>query len=211
MGGTPIALAKTMTVSFSVTYDYRCPFARNAHEHVVEGLRGGAEWDVGFIPFSLSQVHVPEGEPPVWEDPAKAPDLLAIEAGLVVRDRFPQRFLDVHLALFAARHDQGLDLRDGEVVKGALRAGGADADEVWGALAEGWAREELRKAHEQAVSEHSVFGVPTFVMDGSAVFVRIMSRNAGDGALARTTVEHVLDLMAGHPELNEFKHTTIAR
>ena len=25
--------------SFSVTWDYRCPFARNAHEHVVAGLR----------------------------------------------------------------------------------------------------------------------------------------------------------------------------
>ena len=53
---------------FSVTWDYRCPFARNAHEHLVAGLAGGADWDVTFVPFSLSQVHVPEGGTPVWDD-----------------------------------------------------------------------------------------------------------------------------------------------
>ena len=34
------------THTFAVTWDYRCPFARNAHEHVVTGLQGGADWDV---------------------------------------------------------------------------------------------------------------------------------------------------------------------
>ena len=30
-----------MTLSFGVTFDYRCPFARNAHEHLVAGLQAG--------------------------------------------------------------------------------------------------------------------------------------------------------------------------
>ena len=59
----------TMPTSFSVTWDYRCPFARIAHEHVVEGLLDGADWDVTFVPFSLGQVHVEEGEPDIWETP----------------------------------------------------------------------------------------------------------------------------------------------
>ena len=50
------------TTSFAVTYDYRCPFARNVHEHLVEAMRGGAEWDVEFLPFSLTQAHIEEGE-----------------------------------------------------------------------------------------------------------------------------------------------------
>ena len=34
--------------------------------------RGGTDLDVRFLPFSLDQVHVEEGEPPVWErDPAE--------------------------------------------------------------------------------------------------------------------------------------------
>ena len=45
-------------------FDYRCPFARNGHESVVAGLRDGRDWDVTFVPFSLDQVHVEEGEPP---------------------------------------------------------------------------------------------------------------------------------------------------
>ena len=56
-------------------------------------LRAGAPWDVEFVPFSLSQVHVEEGGTPVWDDPAKAADLLAIEAGLVVRDNVSRPLL----------------------------------------------------------------------------------------------------------------------
>ena len=40
---------------FGITYDYLCPFARNANEHVVAALRGGADWDVTFEPYSLTQ------------------------------------------------------------------------------------------------------------------------------------------------------------
>jgi hypothetical protein len=50
-----------MTAVFAVTWDYRCPFARNAHEHVLTGLTAGADWQVTFVPFSLGQVHVEEG------------------------------------------------------------------------------------------------------------------------------------------------------
>src|ERR1700678_362402 len=74
--GRPRVLV-AMTTSFAVTYDYRCPFARNAHEHLVTALRSGADWDVDFVPFSLSQIHDEEGDVPVWEDPDRASDLLA--------------------------------------------------------------------------------------------------------------------------------------
>jgi hypothetical protein len=38
-----------------------------------------------------------------------------------------------------------------------------------------------------------------------------MNRPAGDGALGMATIERLLDLMAGWPELNEFKHTSLSR
>ena len=197
--------------AFAVTYDYRCPFARNAHEHVVEGLHSGAGWEVEFVPFSLSQAHVEEGGAAVWDDPAKAPDLLALEASLVVRDTAPERFLDAHVALFAARHDRGLDLRQEQVVRDVLASVGVDADEVLRTVVGGGPREAFRKAHEAAVADHQVFGVPTFVLGDRAVFVRLMTRPEGDGARARAAVDLVLGLIDEHPELNEFKHTTISR
>ncbi len=116
--------------SFAVTWDYRCPFARNAHEHLAVALADGADWDVTFLPFSLSQAHVPEGGTPVWDDPAKAGDLLALAAGVVVRDQYPEQFLDAHVALFTARHDEGLDLRVPEVVAGVLDGVGVPGDKV---------------------------------------------------------------------------------
>ena len=115
---------------FAVTWDYRCPFARNAHEHLAVALADGADWQVTFLPFSLSQVHVPEGGTPVWDDPAKAKDLLAPAVGVVVRDRYPERFLDAHVALFAARHDGGLDLRLPDVVARVLDTAGVPGDTV---------------------------------------------------------------------------------
>ena len=196
---------------FSVTYDYRCPFARNAHEHLVAGLRDGAGWDVELVPFSLSQAHIEEGGRPVWEDPSKKADLLAMEASIVVKERFAEKLLDVHLAMFAARHDEGKDLREEKVVREVLQSNGLDADEVLSALEEGWASEAFRKSHETAVAEPKVFGVPTFIMGDQAVFVRLMTRPGDDTSTARSTIDHVLGLLVEHPELNEYKHTSINR
>ena len=88
---------------FAVTYDYRCPWARNMHEQLIAGLRGGADWDVTFQPFSLNQAHVEEGGTAVWDDPTAGPNLLAGLVSLVVRDEYPDKFLDAHEALFQAR------------------------------------------------------------------------------------------------------------
>ncbi len=196
---------------FSVTWDYLCPFARNAHEHLLDGLKASAPWDVTFAPFSLLQAHVAEGGEPVWEQKTYAKGVLALLAGIVVRDRYPERFPAVHRALFAARHDEGRDLSVEAVVRDVLESAGVSGDEVFDHIAEGWPMKELQTAHEAAVADHEVFGVPTFVLGEHAVFVRLMTRPNGDGALARSTIDQVLGLIDEHPELNEFKHTKIAR
>jgi len=200
-----------MTLAFAVSWDYRCPFARNAHEHLVEALRAGADWDVTFVPFSLNQVHVAEGDPDVWDDPTKTDALLAMEVGIVVRDRFPEQFLDVHHALFKARHEEGRDIREESILREILGERGVDADAVFTEIKDGWPLEQFRKEHEAAAGDHKVWGVPTFIKDDQSVFVRLMNRPAGDAALATKTIERVVDLVGGFPELNEFKHTSIAR
>jgi protein-disulfide isomerase-like protein with CxxC motif len=200
-----------MSRSFSVTWDYLCPFARNAHEHLVEALSGGAPWEVTFSPFSLVQAHVPEGDPPVWDGPEQAKGVLALQAGIVVRDRYPERFLEVHRALFAARHDEGKDLSDPDVISAVLSAHGVPADDVFDQVATGWPLKELRTSHEASVADHAVFGVPTFVVANQSVFVRLMTRPDGDSGASRAVLERVLDLITDHPEINELKHTTIPR
>ena len=199
-------------LSFAVTFDYRCPFARNAHEHVAAALQAGADWDVQFLPFSLSQTKVAEGDTDVWDDPAKDSGILALQAGVVVREHDPDRFLDAHLALFALRHDQGGDLRDEAQVRQALEGAGLDAGDVLAEVAGGAPLETIRKEHEAAVTHHQVFGVPTFIAGDEAVFVRVMHRFADDVDYSRRTVERIVgDLLVGWHDLNEFKRTTIAR
>lgn len=197
--------------SFSVTWDYRCPFARNAHEHVIEGLRAGAAWDVTFVPFSLGQAHVADGQEPVWGRWRDDSGLLALQAGVVVRDKFPERFLDAHEALFALRHDLGGHLRDDDSVRATLDAQGVDADAVLAEIASGHPILTVQDEHDAAVTGPKVWGVPTFIVGDQAAFVRLMDRPGGDGPRAIATIERVLDMLDGWPDLNEFKHTSIPR
>ncbi|HET7523789.1 MAG TPA: DsbA family protein [Acidimicrobiales bacterium] len=200
-----------MTTSFEVTWDYRCPFARNAHEHLVAALEAGAEWQVGFRVFALDQAHVAEGDPPVWEEPDRYPGLVANEAGVVVRDRQPEAFQRAHIALFAARHDQALDLRTRDVIGRALDDAGIDGASVLSEIDAGWPLDVLRREHSEAVESLDVFGVPTFIFGDRAVFVRLMDRPEGDAKKAISAIERVVELADSWPELNEFKYTRINR
>jgi len=199
-----------VTQSFDLTWDYRCPFARNAHEHVITALEAGADWDVTFVPFSLGQVHVAEGQPDVWDDPESDTGLLALQVGVVVRDKFPDKFLVTHRALFALRHDEGLQLKEPAELRRVLDAAGVDADAVFDEIASGRPLQRVKEEHTKAADQHKVWGVPTFVQHGESVFIRFMNRPEGDGALATKTIERALDLLTW-PELNEFKHTSIPR
>jgi hypothetical protein len=197
-------------IAFSITWDYRCPFARNAHEHVLTALRGGAPWDVTFVPFSLGQVHVAEGEPDIWSHWRDDTGLLAIQAGVVVRDKFPDHFLDVHEALFALRHDHDGQLRDEVAVRRVLDDQGVDADAVFSEIDADHAIGIVQQEHEHAAKANAVWGVPTFIVGDRAAFVRLMDRPNGDVEHATRSVERVVDLL-GWTELNEFKHTSIPR
>ena len=197
--------------SFAVTFDYRCPFARNAHEHVIVGLRAGAPWDVTFVPFSLGQVHVAEGEADIWGRWTDDSGLLALQAGVVVRDELPDHFLDAHEALFALRHDHGGKLRDEDQVRRVLEEQGVDADAVLSEIEGGGPIATVQAAHEAAAKEHHVWGVPTFIQGDQAVFVRYMDRPGDDAERAIRTIDRTLDLLDGWTDLNEFKHTSIPR
>ncbi len=196
---------------FALTWDYRGRFARHLSDSVVRGLVDGADWDVEFWPFSVEQTRRRDDQASIWDDPEGSVSFLAMQVGLVVRDQFPEVFPAVHRALFAARHDEGLDLRQEDVVRRVLASNDVDADVVFSEVASGEPVETYRREHERAAADYGVFGVPTLVVGGRAAFVRLMTGAAGDPHSARATVEKLLDLVAGWPELNELKHTTIPR
>lgn len=196
-----------MPRSIAVTFDYRCPFAYNGNTAVVNAIRQGALPDVEFrfVPFSLDQAHVEEGETPVWErDPAeRGSGVRALLYGIALREHHPEEFLDAHLALFAQRHDHGKRFEE-DVLREAVAAVGVDPDVVAKEASSAETLAILADEHTEAVSRWEVFGVPTYIESDEAVFVRFMERGRVDD------LEQVLGMLQWS-RLNEFKRTRIPR
>jgi len=196
---------------FTVTFDYRCPVARTAHEHLVLALQGGAAFDASFAAFSIDQPHVEPGGVDAWADPARIPAQTATLVGLAVRDTQPEHFLAVHLALFTARHENQLDLKDAEAVAHVVDTAGGDGQAALAEVRSGRPLATLAEEHQRLVKDHDVFGVPTFVVGDDAVFIRLVDRAGGDAAIAAATIERIVETITGWPSLNELKHTRIPR
>ncbi|HSJ70356.1 MAG TPA: DsbA family protein [Acidimicrobiia bacterium] len=196
-----------MTTTFTITYDYLCPFARNANEILLDELDAGVGYDVTFAPFSLHQNSLPDGALSVWDDGPSATagsGVLALLWSLAVRDRFPDLFRPFHRAVFAARHDEAADLNDDAVLGGIASGVGIDADAVRAIVESGEPMVSLEAEHTALVRDHAVFGVPTFIAGGEAVFVRFMERNRPDD------LRRVLEML-DWVTINEFKRTRVAR
>lgn len=194
--------------SFRLNYDYRCPWTAIVHDTVLDGLAAGADWNVRFEPFSLGQVHVPDGGIPIWDRPADDSGLEALQVSVVVRDDHPEAFLAVHRGLFALRHVRGEQL-DRPHIDTVLTDAGLTPAQIWPRIDDGSALAVVRDEHTTQVKDLDVWGVPTFMIGGRAVFVRFMERSDGDGDLAIRRVNRVLESIIDDANLNEFKHTSL--
>ncbi len=198
-----------MVRSFQLSYDYRCPFAKNIHLHVVTALRAGADFEVTFVPWTMSQGNHAEGSPDVWDDPAHDSEHLALAVSTSIRDLVPERFLDAHEALFRARHDGAIRLVNESEITLALE--GVDLD--LGPIFEDVASRRPHKVIGESFREferYEAFGVPTFVVDGDATFVRYMYPPGDDPAASIDLIQSLITLITGESALNEFKHTKVA-
>lgn len=196
--------------SFGLTYDYRCPYGRIAHDHVVTALRHGANWDVKFLPFCLGQTHVEEGMPDIWDTPERDSGLLALQLSVSIRDNQPEHFVNVHHALYEHRHNGGGSLTNKDVLREIISSHGANPDVAFDDVASGRPLQVVRDEHTRYANSHHVWGVPVFIVDEKAVFVRLLDRPLGDGELAKSTINRILDNI-DWPILNEFKHTSVPR
>ncbi|MDX2345000.1 MAG: DsbA family protein [Acidimicrobiia bacterium] len=196
-----------MTAPFAITFDYLCPFARNANESIVDGLRDGADWDVTFRPFSLAQTKVEADQPDVWERESGSDGtrgVLALQWGIAVRDNWSEQFLQFHTELFEARHGRGADIGDESELHAVAAAANLAPTEIAAEVASGRPQGVLAAEHQEAVHKWEVFGVPTFVVGDEAVFVRCMERHQPD------EIEQIVQLIEW-TNLNEFKRTKVPR
>lgn len=195
---------------FAITYDYRCPYGRIVHDHLYWGLRGGADWVVHFVPFCLGQTHVEPGEPDIWDRPEQDSGLLALQLSVAIRDTQSEKFLEAHHALYEHRHADAGNLRDLDLLLDVVSGVGVDGETARREVESGRPLATIRDEHTSYARTHEVWGVPVFIQDDKAVFVRLLDRPSGDEALARRTIERVLENLAWD-SLNEFKHTSVPR
>ena len=193
---------------FDLSYDYRCPFAKNIHLHVVTALRAGADFDVTFVPWTMSQGYKVEGAPDVWDDPTRDPELLSLAVSTSIRDLQPEHFLDAHEALFRARHERALRLVTNEEITDALALTGVDLDAVFDDVASRRPHKVIGQSFQE-FERYEAFGVPTFVVDGDATFVRYMTVPSDDASASIALINSLVTLMSAQADLNEFKHTKV--
>ncbi|MHB8379432.1 MAG: DsbA family protein [Acidimicrobiales bacterium] len=194
--------------SFQLSYDYRCPFAKNIHLHVVTALRAGADFDVTFVPWTMSQGYKASGAPDVWDDPARDEELLALAVSTSIRDFQPEFFFDAHEALFRARHERAIRLVTANEISDVLLSTGVDLIQIFDDV-------DSRRPHKvigesfREFDRYDAFGVPTFVVGNDATFVRYMNSPSDDARASITLIESLLSLMSSQSDLNEFKHTKV--
>jgi hypothetical protein len=194
-------------LSFQLSYDYRCPFAKNIHLHAIVALRAGADFDVTFVPWTMSQGYRASDAPDVWDDPTRDPELLALAASTSVRDLQPEHFLDAHEALFRARHERAIRLVTGSEIREALATTAVDLESVFDDVA---SRRPYKVVGEsfREFERYEAFGVPTFVVNDDATFVRYMNPPS-DETDSIALIESLVTLMSEKSALNEFKHTKV--
>jgi hypothetical protein len=197
-------------MQFDLSFDYRCPFAKNIHLHVITALRAGADWEINFAPWSLSQGSRRDGATDVWNDPTYDADLISLAAAVSVRDHQSEYFLDAHEALFRARHDRAIRLVTLEEVSNVLAPLGVDMAKVAADVASRRPHDVIAASHKE-FDRFEAFGVPTFVVNDDATFVRYMSEPSSDPALSVELITSLLAMMTTRADLNEFKHTQLPR
>ncbi len=194
--------------SFQLSYDYRCPFAKNIHLHVISALRAGGEFEVTFVPWTMSEGYRGADSPNVWDDPARDDELLALAVSVSVRDLQAEHFLAAHEALFRARHESAVRLTRASEIAEVLGPLGVDLDSVFEDVASRRPHAVIGESY-RAFERYEAFGVPTFVVGNDATFVRYMTAPSARPEESLEIVSSLVALMTQRRDLNEFKHTTV--
>jgi predicted DsbA family dithiol-disulfide isomerase len=187
---------------FDVFYDYLCPFVYRASV-LLQDVRdsGQRQLDIRWRYFSLMQVNSKEAGWTVWDAPESETvrGRFAFKAAEAARRQ--GAFDDLHMPLLYARHRDRLDIA---VVERVVEESGLDIDRFRKDVADPEILTTLARDHKDAVSEHGVFGTPTFLFpDGATAYVRLAEAPAGPDAL--TVFDRLVSIAAEEPHILEIK------
>jgi predicted DsbA family dithiol-disulfide isomerase len=195
-------------MEFELFYDYRCPYVYRASV-LIENVKasGKREFDVRWRYFSLTQVNSKQEGWTVWGAPEteEVRGRLSFKAAEAARRQ--HKFDEFHMPLLHARHRDNLDIEDVAVVERVAVESGLDLARFRQDVADAQIINALARDHQHAVSEHGVFGTPTFVFAGGAsAYVRLSAVLEGDEALH--VFDDVIAIASSEPRILEIKRPT---
>ena len=166
----------------------------------------GDDLEIDWKPFILAQANSKEGaEWKAWEQAKDTPELglLAMRAAEAARRQGTKLFEAFQLALLKARHEDRKDLSNPEVVTSAAESSGLDMAKFRSDLEDKSIIQDLGKSHTEAVEEHGVFGVPTFIFpDGTSAFLKTYQPPEEDAA---EMFENLVNVMGKWKLIGEVK------
>ncbi len=191
-------------IELEVFYDYFCPFVYRASV-LLQNVGRSRPLKVAWRYFSLAQVNSKDDGWTVWDAPASenVRGRIAFKAAEAARRQ--GRFDDFHNLLLQARHRDRLEIDQAEVVERVAVDAGLDLDRFRQDVSDPDILGALARDHRQAVSEHGVFGTPTFVFpDGASAYVRLAEApEAGDHSTR--VFDRLVSVAAGEPSILELK------
>lgn len=168
---------------------------------------GKREVDVRWRYFSLTQVNSKLDGWTVWDAPEteEVRGRLSFKAAEAARRQ--RKFDHFHMPLLRAKHRDNLDVEDVGVVEKVAAESGLDLERFRKDVADPQIIYALARDHQRAVSEHGVFGTPTFVFPGGeSAYVRLSDILEGDEALH--VFDEVIAVASHEPRILELKRPT---
>jgi predicted DsbA family dithiol-disulfide isomerase len=190
---------------FDVFFDYLCPFVYRASV-LLQNVRDSGERKlvVRWRYFSLTQVNSNHDGWTVWNAPDSEPvrGRLAFKAAEAARRQ--DGFEDIHMRLLQARHRDRFDIDEVVVVERAAEEAGLDLERFRKDIADPKILSALERDHQSGVTEHGVFGTPTFVFQGGATaYVRLSE--AVEPSEATRVFDRLVSIAAEEPRILEIK------
>lgn len=136
----------------------------------------GDNLDIDWKPFYLAQANSNEG--PDWraweqEEDSATLGLQAFAAAEAAARQGTAGFEAFMLAMLRARHEDRKDLSDENVILESAQIAGLDMARFREDMKDPTIIPETGKSHIEAVEEHGVFGVPTFIFpNGASAFLK---------------------------------------
>ncbi len=167
----------------------------------------GDRLSIEWLSFPLEQVNSIYGpEWKLWEQPddVRSKGLWAFRAAEAARRQGPEAFERFHLALLAARHVDGQDLAEREVLLDTAREAGLDLPRFERDLADRSLLPRIGEDYERGVAEHGIWGTPTLVFNGQqAAYLKMRPAPPPDQAVK--LFEELLDIVHDRPYIFEIK------